>query len=168
VYEQGYFNIKVTPLGGETIFLDAENPKDTLEFIEGAKNSWCSFLYEVVKWSPSMVNKERLAWIKFFGIPLHAWEDSFFRFLYFGRGTIVDIDEPTRCKRRLDVARIKIRTPLTDWCNRNVRVKINEDIFDIKLVEEMPGDQEFNDVKELRNVVMETQSLKFLIGIIRA
>jgi hypothetical protein len=96
-------------------------------------------------------------WIKCFGIPVYAWEDRFFKFLFLGRGTIMELDEPTTCISRLDVARVKIRMQLSQWCNRIVKIKINDFIFDIILVEEMIGDRDQKLILEYKKQVHEEE-----------
>lgn len=105
VHEASYFNIIVTLMGGDLVLIDSECPQDTMEFVERAKESWSLYLSWVDQWSPRIMSRERQTWIKCFGIPAHVWEEKFFRFLFFGRDSIVEIDENTRNKRRLHVAR---------------------------------------------------------------
>ena len=52
----------------------------------------------------------------------------------------MDLDKNTRTKNGLDVARILLRTTMLEPLNHNVRVKIDGHIFNIRIVEEVFGD----------------------------
>jgi hypothetical protein len=157
VHELGFFNIKAIPMGNDMILLDSNCPEEISEFVEKAKDSWSLFLSYVENWSPNLIIRERLAWFNCYGIPVHAWSESFFKFLFFGRGVIVEIDEATSNK-----------TALPDWCNRNVRVKINDIIYNIRLVEDLQREQEIGVVScpsKLELDVDEASNFESSIGV---
>lgn len=53
---------------------------------------------------------ERFTWICITGIPLVFWNESFIQWIMADDGILVESDADTNYKRRLDVARVKIRT----------------------------------------------------------
>lgn len=152
IFEAGYFHIKAMPMGGDMVLIDSENLDSTMEFLEGAKDIWESFFSSIDPWSPNIVVRERYTWIKCFGIPVHVWEECFFKFILMGKGTLIDIDESTKSKRRLDLARVLVKTGMNDWCNCNVMVKIGEMVHNIRLVEEIFGNQDPMGTPEYREI----------------
>jgi hypothetical protein len=57
----------------------------------------------------------------------------------FGRRVLVEIDMVIKLRKRMDVARLLIKTNVPSSCNSNVHMKINGIIYDIRIVEEVFG-----------------------------
>lgn len=72
---------------------------------------------EVRKWSPGEIDNERLTWVRCYGIPVHAWNNDFFRSLVFGTGEFLNVDDNTEKRKTMDVARILIRTRVHEIIN---------------------------------------------------
>ncbi|KAK7243757.1 hypothetical protein RIF29_38568 [Crotalaria pallida] len=87
--------------------------------------------------------RKRHAWLRIHGVPIHAWERDFFRSVSSAFGSLERLDMNTELRRRYDVARILISTSNTDFINRSMKIKINDDVFSIKIEEEP-----FPDMKE--------------------
>ena len=64
----------------------------------------------VQKWTASEVRYERGAWVRIYGVPIHAWNVDFFRLCVAGTGRFILADECTIDKAQLDYARILIST----------------------------------------------------------
>ena len=85
--------------------------------------------------SPTYLDHERLVWIKGRGIPTYAWTKNFFILMGSLYGDFLYLDDLSMNRERLDVAHFSIRTKTQDLINYVVRIKIDEDVFDIKLVD---------------------------------
>lgn len=73
--------------------------------------SWLDrWFVEIMPWEPGVVDDERVAWIRVFGVPCHLWNDEFFRFISIPFGSFIDADEITKCQAKFDMARSMIRT----------------------------------------------------------
>ncbi|KAK7290434.1 hypothetical protein RIF29_04862 [Crotalaria pallida] len=132
----GIRSIKIAPMGGDWVFIEPEEDEDMQILIkeeENTLNQWFSFFK---KWSPSEIAGKRYAWLRVQGTPIHAWERDFFSSVANFFGSLERLDSNTELRRRYDFARILISTSNTDYINRTLRVKINEDVFYIKVVEE--------------------------------
>lgn len=71
------------------------------------------FLYECRTWSKDAnFTYERVSWIKCYGVPLHAWNLSFFVYLVSNYGRILKVNEDSNDKIWLDYAQIMIFTPI--------------------------------------------------------
>lgn len=127
----GFLPLKAIPMGGKLVLLTAP------ERIDESLALWFS---EVKPWDSSVVSRERFLWLKVQGVPAHAWEEVCFKTLVNLVGTFVKMDGATSKKSRLDVARILISATSAETIIKNVRVKINEDIFNIRLSEDLCGE----------------------------
>lgn len=87
-------------------------------------------------WTPGEVAKERYAWVRCLGVPLHAWNGYLFQKLVTCFGRFVTMDSSTMFKKRFDVARVMIQTSSSEVVNRILKVKINGDFYAIRVVEE--------------------------------
>lgn len=112
---EGYFPIKVTPLG-TNIYLSEEMKYG-----------------EISEWSEVDVDRERVTWIICFGIHCHAWNTPFCEFLAKMVGMFICSDDNTMKLECMDVARFLVRTRCTLTLNETFKIKINEEVF-IKVV----------------------------------
>jgi len=87
------------------------------------------------KWSSKEVRYERGAWLRVYGVPVHAWNVSFFRLCVLGIGRFILADECTVNKARMDFARILVSTPQIEIVNKLAEFLIDGTKFNIKLVE---------------------------------
>jgi hypothetical protein len=102
---------------------------------------WLSdWFSEINSWHPTAITRERFSWVRCFGIPTHAWCEDFFRRMVFSFGVYCYIDQPTLMRTRLDVARFLIRTSALDLINFVGSIKINDDYFSVRVIEELLGD----------------------------
>jgi len=88
------------------------------------------------KWSTSDVKYERGAWVRAYGVPIHAWNEDFFRLCMSDTSRFIRTDECTSDKARLDYARTLISTQSIEIVNTSSQFSIDGCNFEIKLVEE--------------------------------
>lgn len=96
-----------------------------------------NFLDECRPWTKeTVVNYERGAWVRCFGVPLQAWNNIFFLELVTTQGRLLKIDDCTINKDRMDYARFLIATPLLkeinvseEWIDgQMIPIRIIEDV----------------------------------------
>ncbi|PNX58064.1 hypothetical protein L195_g059005, partial [Trifolium pratense] len=78
---------------------------------------------EIRPWNSKDIDVERTIWLRVYGIPIHAWNDSFFAQLVKPWGHFINEDDGTRKKITMDVARLMIRTS----CQQVI-----DEFFDVK------------------------------------
>ncbi|GAB4842747.1 hypothetical protein Ancab_012722 [Ancistrocladus abbreviatus] len=66
----------------------------------------------VQAWPKSDIGMGKIVWLRFLGLPLHAWSDKVFKKLVERWGHLVAIDAATKAQTRLDVARFAVLTPV--------------------------------------------------------
>ncbi|XP_058751344.1 uncharacterized protein LOC131624420 [Vicia villosa] len=92
----GYFNIKVTPLGSNKCLLEGRGEGDLEDLLDNFESWLKRWFQSVVRWEPSMVDLERVVWVRAFGIPCHAWGEEFFECISKPVGSFIKSDECTR------------------------------------------------------------------------
>ncbi|MCH95089.1 DUF4283 domain protein, partial [Trifolium medium] len=90
-------------------------------------------------WNSTDVDVDRIAWLRVFGIPAHAWNDSFFAQVTKPWGFFLNTDDVTSKKLTMDVARILIQTSCHKAVDEFIDVKVNDEIFDLRVIEDSYG-----------------------------
>jgi len=88
------------------------------------------------KWSAPDARYERRAWLRAYGVPIHTWNDDFFRLCVMGVGWFIRSDECTMDKARLDYAIILVTMHQIEIVNKTTDFFIDGCKYGIKLVEE--------------------------------
>ncbi|GKV29210.1 hypothetical protein SLEP1_g38156 [Rubroshorea leprosula] len=135
-YLEGYFWCRIRAMGGKMVLLDSVDKDELKDLVEMA-SEWLAQWFEGVKlWTPDMVATERYAWIRCQGVPLNAWETDFFEKMSCSWGKFICLDDSTSKKRRFDIARFLISTPIMNSISVMRQVKINGSLYNIKFTEE--------------------------------
>lgn len=92
---EGYFTIKVTPLGCNICLWEEMELGEIKDLIREGKSCRSQWFTHIREWIEEDVDKEILTWIRCFGIPGHAWNILFFEFLAKTEGTYVFSDKNT-------------------------------------------------------------------------
>lgn len=70
--EEGIFSIRVTPLGPNICLLEDLIGEDVGVFLEERRLWWEQWFDSIRPWEPTDVDKERMLWLKIYGVPCHA------------------------------------------------------------------------------------------------
>lgn len=97
----------------------------TVNFIEEHREWWSCWFKEIRKWEPKDIDTDRLSWIKYSGIPYHAWSTVFFEIISSMLGTFINCDYNTFTKLNMNMARVRILTSCMAVINETIPVKIN-------------------------------------------
>lgn len=93
---EGYFRIKVSHLG-ENLFLLEETGEGEIEaLVKEARDYIGQWFSDIHPWYPADVDNERLAWMRCYGLPCHAWSIEFFEFVSNFVGVYVCSDDETK------------------------------------------------------------------------
>jgi len=101
-----------------------------------AKDFFAHFFTNVVRWEKEVVPFRMGTWLRLYGIPIHAWNDNFFKLCVMDCGTYLRTDETSLERGRFDFARVLISTPSLDFVTRVDQLLIDEHMVEIKIVEE--------------------------------
>ncbi|GAU10269.1 hypothetical protein TSUD_423290, partial [Trifolium subterraneum] len=92
-HTQGYFGVKVTPLGSNLVLLEGHAEGEVQALLDDAKDWLYQLFTEIRPWNPNNVDVNRVSWLRIFGIPLHAWNDLFFTQVTKPWGTFMNTDD---------------------------------------------------------------------------
>jgi hypothetical protein len=76
------------------------------------------------------------AWVRIYGVPLHAWNQEFFKLCVYDCGRFMRMDDLTMQKARFDFARILISTKSLEVLNTSAKVLVDGDSLEFKIIEE--------------------------------
>ncbi|GAU26825.1 hypothetical protein TSUD_289300 [Trifolium subterraneum] len=68
-HSQGYFGVKVTPLGSNLALLEGQEEGEVQALIDDVKDWMDQWFREIRPWSPKDVDVDRVAWLRIYGIP---------------------------------------------------------------------------------------------------
>jgi hypothetical protein len=138
-HSQGCFGVKVTPLGSNLTLLEGQEEGEVQALMEEAKGWLDQWFVEIRPWSPNDIDIERNIWLRIYGIPTHAWNDLFFAQVVKPWGNYINADDGTSKKITMDVARLLIRTSCQKGVDDFIDVKINGEIFHLRVLEDSYG-----------------------------
>ncbi|KAH1225777.1 Rab3 GTPase-activating protein catalytic subunit [Glycine max] len=128
----------VTPkyLGDDMVILPGLQDAKAEELIKEEIDNGASLFYSLEKWKPEMRLGNRLVWMHCWGILLAAWGIEHIRKIIVAVGELVDVDDEVEELRRLDRARVLIRTPWCPTIHHSVTVDIHGKSHLVFMVEE--------------------------------
>ncbi|GKV27405.1 hypothetical protein SLEP1_g36578 [Rubroshorea leprosula] len=135
-YMEGYFFCRVRAMGGKMVLLDCEDKEELKDLVEMAADWLGQWFEEIQPWSPELVAHERFVWIRCQGVPLNAWRSDFFEKMGSSWGKFICLDDNTSNKKRFDIARFLISTPITHSISVSRQIKVNGILHNIMFKEE--------------------------------
>jgi hypothetical protein len=134
---EGLDKIKATPMGGKMVLLQSVFQGEVARAAENHKDWWDAHFKEVKVWTPNLVAKGRVVWIKIYGLPVHVWEEQTFKRLGSLFGEFLDFDESTITRQSLNVARIQIYSNGMSLIDEHLSIKVVGSVFDLWVVEDL-------------------------------
>ncbi|GKU89448.1 hypothetical protein SLEP1_g3583 [Rubroshorea leprosula] len=135
-YMEGYFSCKIVAMGGRLVLLDCEDKEELKDLVEMAAEWLGQWFEKVCPWTPETVANERFVWMRCQWAPLNVWGADFFQKMGSSWGKFICLDDSTSKKKRFDIARFLISTPISNSISVLRRIKINGIIYNIKFTEE--------------------------------
>lgn len=128
---------RLAHMGDNVILLNNISGKD-LSKISSEFDEWFSHWFDWYRvWKPVDACHKRLVWTKWFGVPLHAWSERFFKTVCPSLGMFIKLDNDTMNKVRFDFARVLISVSYLKDVNQIIKVAVDNDIYSIKIVEDV-------------------------------
>ncbi|KAH7852250.1 hypothetical protein Vadar_022463 [Vaccinium darrowii] len=106
------------------------------DFIKDKNNCLPKWFSSVEVWKQQKIISSRCVWLSCFGVPLNAWNSDTFISIGNLWGEVIKLDELTANSIAFDKGRMFVLTDCLDCINEMVHVKIKEDIFPVKVVED--------------------------------
>jgi hypothetical protein len=136
VEDAGFHYVDVTPVGGDRVFLQCSNGRDIWQVFNDAVDFNGMLFANIHRWSEPDAKYERGVWVRVYGVPIHAWNEKFFRLCVGDVGRFIRVDDCTVDKARLDYVRILVLTRQLKIVNTLTEFFIDEYKYEIMLVEE--------------------------------
>ncbi|CAK8530830.1 unnamed protein product [Lathyrus sativus] len=152
IFEEGYFNIKATPLGASLCLLEDTSRGDLEVFVKEAREWIDIWSRDIRKWHMEEIDRVRIVWVNCYGLPCVAWSEKNFRQISSSLGSFVKCDEKTRNKEKLDIARFLIKTRLRNILNNLIDIEVNNHSFSLSFIEDLScgrGDPLFGEEDEV-------------------
>ncbi|KAK7255912.1 hypothetical protein RIF29_29340 [Crotalaria pallida] len=134
--EEGITTIKTLHMGGDLMLLMPLEGEEIMEILKDTEEVFSNWFVYIKPWEENDIAGYRITWLNCGGIPLQAWNESFFKVLTSKFGSFLKTDNETRDRSRIDIARIQIKTSAQGFINTVLRIMINGKIFGIRIMEE--------------------------------
>nr|ABN08666.1 RNA-binding region RNP-1 (RNA recognition motif) [Medicago truncatula] len=136
--DAGFLDYNLISMGGDNVMLHPSVDGDVTDVFNSATDFLSNFLCDCRPWTKDIkVQYEMGAWVRCYGVPLHAWNDIFFLELAATCGRLLKIDDVTVNKDRMDYARFLIATPDLKELNYVAQFVIDGRLYPIRFIEDL-------------------------------
>jgi len=104
--------------------------------VKEARHFFDLIFSQLVRWENSVLPFRRGAWLRVYGIPLHAWNETFFNLCVFDCGSFLRSDNCSLARKRFDYARVLVSTSSFEVINVSEHIVIDGVLMEIKIIEE--------------------------------
>lgn len=136
IFDAGFNTLEIIPLGDDKVFLRTTDDGEVSFLLSQVAKFFNNFFTSPVRWNKGIVNRERGAWVRIYGTPLYAWNIKFFKLCVLDSGRLLQADEFTFEKQRLDYARVLVATSTLEVINSMSKIVVDEAIIELKIIEE--------------------------------
>ncbi|GAU38018.1 hypothetical protein TSUD_395770 [Trifolium subterraneum] len=136
VADAGFSDLDIIPMGADKVLLRSSSEVDVGTIIDGAKEFFDLLFSNRVRWNNEVESAQRGAWVRIYGIPLHAWNENFFKLCVLDCGRYLRADNCSLEKVRLDYARILIATSALEAVKCAEKLLIDGELIEVKIIEE--------------------------------
>jgi len=109
----------------QKVFIRSTSEVSVTTILNDAKEFFAHLFTNIVRWEKNVVPFQRGAWLRLYGIPLHAWNESFFKLCLLDVGRFMRADSCTVEKERFDYARILVATSSVEIINCSEKLLID-------------------------------------------
>jgi hypothetical protein len=134
--DAGFKALDFTHLGGDRVLVRSQKGAYVLAVFDRAKDFFQLCFSHWVRWEKEVLPYRRGAWVRIYGIPLHAWNVHFFKLCVMDCGRFMRSDSYTAAKDRLDFARVLIATQELAVIKRVEQLLVDGSLVEVKIVEE--------------------------------
>ncbi|KAL2993628.1 hypothetical protein AAZX31_10G123500 [Glycine max] len=134
-WDLGY-NICTKFLVDDMILLMGLSEEKAHHIIQTEKNNGSSLFYSLERWRSGCRPHNRVVWLQVWGFPIEVWGVDHFRKAASFIGDVIELDDDTEDRRRLDRARLLVRTPLPLSISKEITVRAGELDYQVWFVEE--------------------------------
>ncbi|KAK2452896.1 hypothetical protein QL285_000647 [Trifolium repens] len=134
--DAGFNGMDLIHLGGARVLVRNLDGNEVLPVLDGAKDFFSMCFSHWVRWERAVIPFQRGAWVRIYGIPLHAWNCNFFKLCVMDCGRFLRSDGYTTAKDRLDYARVLIATTDMAVIKKVENLLVDGTLVVVQIVEE--------------------------------
>jgi hypothetical protein len=136
VEDVGFRDVDIIPLGADKVFLHSLSEVDIMQIVVEAKQFFDLLFSNIVRWDKAVVPFQRGAWLRVYGVPVHAWSENCFKLCVLDCRRYLRTDGCTLNRERFDYARVLVATSSLDIVNVTDTILIDGVQVEIKMCEE--------------------------------
>jgi hypothetical protein len=100
IADAGFSYVEITHLGVDKVFVRSMAGSDVVPILERAHEFFNLIFSYWERWKEKAMPFQRGAWVRLYGIPLHAWNEGFFKLRVFDCGRFLRADSYTYSRER--------------------------------------------------------------------
>jgi hypothetical protein len=136
IYDAGFSSLDLIPLGADKVLLRSSDEREVSSILSEAAEFFDHFFSTYVRWNKNIIVRERGAWVRIYGVPLHAWNLNFFKLCVYDCGRLMRVDDFTQEKQRFDYARVLIATTSQEVINVSATTVVDGVLLEFRIIEE--------------------------------
>jgi len=136
IYDAGFEKLDIIPLGADKVIVRSPDGEDVSAIFSEAPHFFNNFFSTLVKWNKNVLIHERGAWVRIYGVTLHAWNINFFKLCVLDCGRLLKVDDCTLEKERFNYARVLLSIALLEVINVDATLMVDDVLFNFKIIEE--------------------------------
>jgi hypothetical protein len=136
IMDAGFQALEFYPLGGDRILVRSAEGSDVMTILGNAKDFFSLCFSNWVRWEKAVIPYQRGAWVRIYGIPLHAWNENFFKLCTLDCGRFLRPDSLTVTKEKLDFARVLLATSALEVIKRVEKLLVDGTLVEVQIIEE--------------------------------
>ena len=134
--DAGFNDIDIIPIGVDKVFIHSLSGANISELVGKAKHFFDLLFSSLVSWDQTVLSFQRGAWVRLYGIPIHAWNENFFKLCVFDCGRFLRSHICSLNRERFDYARVLMSTSSFDVVNVTEHIIMDGVLVNIKIIKE--------------------------------
>jgi len=135
IFDAGFVNLVMIPSGADKVLLCSLDEVDASTLLSEASDFFNNFFSKPVTWNKDTLVHERGAWVRIYGVPLHAWNYDFFKLCVYDCGRLLRIDDIALDRDQFDYARVLVSTSSLDIIKSEANILVDGVLFEFKIIE---------------------------------
>jgi hypothetical protein len=103
VEDGGFQDLDIIPLGADKVFIHSLSESNVADIVGNPKPFFDLIFSQLVSWKTDVLPFQRGAWLRVYGIPLHAWNESFFKLCVVECGRYLRSDNASLARERFNI-----------------------------------------------------------------
>ena len=134
IFDAGFEKLAIIPMGADKVFLSSLDDEEVSVILSEAAAFFNYFFSQPIRWNKETLIRERGAWVRIYGVPLHAWNIIFLKLCVIDCGRLLRVDDVTMDRDRFDYVRILRSTTSLEIINSAAQIMVDGLLFDFQII----------------------------------